>query len=85
MSALAVDTRPIRTRSEWLLSARCVEKFRFWLQLVNLLAVQADQLLVARGSVKLAFRHSFVSSRRLWNRSHLASWLDGLLPENCGT
>jgi hypothetical protein len=54
-------------RSEWPLTAHCVEKLRFWLWSTTFFAERADELLVARGSAKLAFRRSRASSLRLTN------------------
>jgi hypothetical protein len=54
-------------RSVWEQEADFVEKPRFWLRKAKFLAVQLDELLVARGSAKLAFRRLRASSLRLTN------------------
>ena len=47
--------------------ADCVEKLRFWRWSANFFALQTDELLMARGSAKLAINRSSVSSDSLKN------------------
>jgi hypothetical protein len=60
-------TRPSSMLQRTAARADCVEKLRFRVRLTTFLAVQGNKILVARGSAKLAFRRSCISSLHFKN------------------